>query len=407
MLRSRSEPGGGRLRSGIAPALVVAQVALSLILLVGSGLLVRSLVNLGGTDLGFSREGVILIDIDTRLSGLKPAEMSDYYGRLLDRVEAVPGVSSASVAAFSPMSGSRRSSNISIAGHTPAPGEDMIVDVNLVGPRYLQVLGLPLVHGREFDRRDTPAAPTVALINQSFARSFFPDADPLGQRLGFGDDPSAATIEIVGVVGDARYHDPKEQPTRAVFVALLQAADESAYVSELDVRVAQEPASVIPALRRAVAEVDPRVPIASVRTLDRQIADKSRTDTLFAQLVGGFGMLALVLACVGLYGVVSQAVARRTNEVGIRMALGASRGDILSMILREAGGLVAVGLVIGLPASALAGRLIANQLFGVTPADPVTLLASAATLAAIAVLAGYVPARRASRLDPNDALRTE
>jgi predicted permease len=407
MLRSRSDPGGGRLRSGLAPALVVAQVALSLVLLVGSGLLVRSLVNLARTDLGFSREGVVLVDIDARISGLATSEMSDYYRRLLDRVEAVPGVGAATVATFSPMSGSQRTSNITIAGYTPASGDDMIVGVNLVGPGYVGVLGLPLVAGREFDRRDTPAGPPVALVNQTFVRSFFPDGNALGRRLGFGDDASAATIEIVGVVGDARYVDPKEKPTRTVILPLLQATDQTAFTSDLEVRTTLDPEGVIPALRRAVTEVDPRVPIASVVTLDRQIADARHTDTLFAQLVGGFGALALVLACVGLYGVVSQAVARRTNEVGIRMALGASRRDILMMILREAGGLVGVGLIIGLPASALASRLIAAQLFGVGAADPPTLGLASAVLASIAILAGYVPARRASRLDPNAALRTE
>ena len=214
-------------------------------------------------------------------------------------------------------------------------------------------------------------------------------------------------MEIVGVVGDARYADPKEKPRRTVFVPLLQIRDETAFLSGLDVRTTLDPAGVIPALRRAVTEVDPRVPIASVVTLERQVADAVRTDRIFAQLVGGFGALALLLACVGLYGVVSQAVARRTNEVGIRMALGASRRDIMMMILREAGGLVGVGLLIGLPASALASRLIASQLFGVGTADPPTLGLAAAVLASIAILAGYLPARRASRLDPNAALRTE
>jgi predicted permease len=364
-------------------------------------------VNLARTDLGFAREGVILVDIDTRLSGLKPSEMSDYYQRLIDRAEAVPGVRAASVATFSPMSGSTRNSSISIADYVPAKEDDMVVDVNLVGPKYLEVLGLPLVRGREFDRRDTPAAPRVALVNQAFVRSFFPNGDPLGRRMGFGDDPKSVTIEIVGVVGDARYADAKEKPARTVFVSLLQETDESAYGSDLEVRAALDSASVIPALRRAVAEVDPRVPIASVGTLDRQIADSLRTDTLFAQLVGGFGALALILACVGLYGVISQAVGRRTSEIGIRMALGANRGDILIMILREAGRLVGAGLLIGLPASALASRLLTSQLFGVAPADPATLGFSATALAAIAILAGYLPARRASRLDPNAALRTE
>ncbi|HUD73178.1 MAG TPA: ABC transporter permease [Dongiaceae bacterium] len=409
MLRSRGDATGGRLRSGLAPTLVVAEVALCLVLLVGAGLLVRSLVNVTRTDLGFTRDGVLLVDLDTRASGLKASEMSDYSRRLLGRVGAVPGVEAATLATFSPMSGSNRTSDISIAGQTRTSDDDMLVDVNFVGPDYVRVLGLPLVKGREFDLRDDPAGPRVALVNQAFVQSYFPHGNPLGQRFGFGDDASGAnaTIEIVGVIGDARYDDPKKRPTRTVFLPILQAEERSAFGSGLEVRTKLDPASVTPALRRAVTEVDPRVPIASVATLDRQIADALGTDRLFAQLVAGFGALALILACVGLYGVVSQAVARRTNEVGIRMALGASRRDILVMILREAGSLVSVGLVIGLPASALASRLISSQLFGVTAADPATLGLASATLAAIAIVAGYLPARRASRLDPNSALRAE
>ena len=407
MLRSRSDPHGGRLRSGLAPALVVAQVAVSLILLVGSGLLVRSLVNIARTDLGFTRDGVVLVDLDTRVSGIKAEEMSDYYQRLLDRAATVPGVRAATVASISPMSGSRRTSNINIAGHTQAPDDEMRVNINLVGPNYLEVLGLPLVAGRQFDRRDTPAGGQVALVNQAFARSFFPNGSPVGQRFGFGSDPASATIEIVGVIGDARFHDAKEQPSRMVFLPLLQAADQTAYVGELEVLTSGDPDGVIPAIRQAVTEVDPRVPVASVATLERQVSGALRADTLFAQLVGGFGALALVLACVGLYGVVAHAVARRTNEVGIRMALGASNRDVLTMILGEAGRLIAIGLLIGLPAAAVASRVIASQLFGVTPADPATFVLASMALAAIAILAGYLPARRASRLDPNVALRTE
>ena len=407
-LRARTAAGdGGTMWRRLAPALVVAQVALSLVLLSGAGLLARSLRNLSAAEVGFARDHVALVDIDTRISGLEPGELSGYYRRLVDRIQAVPGVEAATVAMFSPMSGSMRTSNISLEGFTPSPGTQTMVQVNQIGPRYTKVLGVPLVKGREFDERDAPGAPQVALVNQAFVRAFFPHGDPIGRRLGFGDDPAHQTIRIVGIVGDVRFEGPRDEPVRMVLVPLLQATDESAYASDLEVRTAGDPAAAMPALRRAVEEVDARVPIAGVATLERQVADSTSRERLFARLVGGFSLLALVLACVGLYGVVSQAVTRRTGEVGIRMALGAARRDILAMVLREVGTLVLLGVGLGLPGAAVAARLLGSQLYGVGPADPATLVLSALVLCAVAVAAGYLPARRAARLDPMVALRAE
>jgi predicted permease len=408
-LRARSAGGeGGRLRSGLAPALVVTQVALSLVLLAGSGLLIRSLVNLTRADLGFARDGVLVVDIDTRLAGLEPQELSGYYRRLLDRLGAVPGVRDVTVASYSPMNGTSSTSNISVEGFTPPSGEDMLVQVNRAGPRYTKVLGMPLAEGREFDARDGPGAPKVAIVNQIFAHSFFHGQSPLGHRFGFGDNPAqAGTFEIVGVVGDAKFGGPRDAPERMIFLPILQAQDQAGYMSDIEIRTALDPAGVIPAVRQAVAEVDARVPVAAVTTLTSQVEESMGREQLLTRLVGTFGLLALVLACVGLYGVVSQAVARRTGEVGIRMALGANRRDILFMVLGEVGWLILIGVALGIPGAILASALVRNQLFGVAPADPLTLAGSALLLVSVAIAAGYIPARRAARIDPNVALRAE
>ena len=406
-LRSRGEIGGGRLRSGLGPTLVATQVALSLVLLVGSGLLVRSLVNLAGADVGFRRDGVAVLDMDTRVAGLKPSELSDYYRRLLERVGGVPGVKSATVATYSPMNGVSRSSSLTVEGYTTTPTEAPEANILLVGPRYAETLGIPVVKGRTIDDRDGPAATKVAFINEAFARAYFPAGDPIGRRVSIGDEPENPRYEVVGVVGDAHYDSPREAPARTLYLAILQAQDQSAYSSDLEVRTSGDPMAAIADLRRAVTEVDARVPIASVTSLEAQVAESVSAETLLAQLVSVFSILALVLACVGLYGVVSQAVARRTNEVGIRMALGADRRRILAMVLGEAGRLIVIGLAVGIPGAAMAARLLTSQLYGVAPADPLTIAASAALLLAVALFAGYIPARRASRVEPLVALRSE
>ena len=406
-LRSRGESGGGRLRSGLGPTLVTAQVALSLVLLVGSGLLVRSLMNLAGAEVGFRRDGVAIIDIDTRVAGLETSELGDYYRRLLERVSGVPGVKSATVATYSPMNGTSRSSTLTVEGYAATPAEAPEANVLLVGPGYAETLGIPVVNGRTIDDRDGPAATRVAFVNEAFARAYFAGVDPIGRRVSIGDRPENPRYEVVGIVGDARYDSPRDAPPRMLYLGILQAQDQSAYSSDLEVRTSGDPMAAIADLRHAVGEVDARVPIASVTSLRAQVADAVAAEALLAKLISVFSVLALVLACIGLYGVVSQAVARRTNEVGIRMALGADRRRILAMVLGEAGRLIVIGLAIGIPGAAIAARLLTSQLYGVAPADPLTIAASAGLLLAVALLAGYIPARRASRVEPLVALRAE
>jgi predicted permease len=406
-LKEKSARGtGGKLRMGLAPALIVSQVALSLVLLVGAGLFARSLLKLAHENLGFNRDSVLLVDVDPRLAGYKPAELIPRYRQLLERVGSLPGVEAATLATYSPISGTRRSSDVTVQGYArQSDEEDLIVSDMMVGPSYCETLGLPLLLGREIGLQDTEASSKVAVVNQAFAEYFFHGENPIGRRFGFGDDQKdSAGIEIVGVIGDAKYEDPREKPLRTVYRPILQAKD---YSANLEIRTQGDPLSMTSAVRSAIAQVDDKLPIVGVTSLEKQFSDSLQQERLIAQLVSFFGLLALLLACVGLYGVMANTVMRRTNEIGIRMALGAESRRILWMVLRETLVLVFIGIAIGIPAAIASARLVSSQLFGLTAADPLTLSAAALVLIGVAALAGYLPARRASRVDPIVALRYE
>ena len=403
-----SRVGGLKLRFGLAPALIVSQVALSLVLLVGAGLFARSLLKLEHEDLGFNGENVLLVDIDPRLAGYKPKELSGLYRQLLDRLGTLPGVRSTSIATYSPMSGSGRTSNISVQGYLPEPGDEMDVSNMLIGPSYCQTLGLPLLLGREIGMQDTPASAKVAVVNEAFAKTFFHGENPVGRRFGFGDDlKQSGDIEIVGVIGDVKYESAKEKPVPTCYRPILQVQDQGAYSSNLEIRTEGDPLGAVSNVRSAIAQVDDKLPIVGLTSFSKQLADSLRQERLIAELVSFFGALALMLACVGLYGVMGHAVARRTNEIGIRMALGAQSHSILWMVLRETLILVLTGICIGVPVALAAGRLVSTQLYGLNAGDPLTLAAAVTLLIAVAALAGYLPARRASRVDPMVALRYE
>lgn len=358
--------------------------------------------------MGFDRENVLLVGVDSRLAGYKPAELSALYRQLLDRLTTTPGVRSVTMATYSPMSGTNRSSTINVRGYTSQPGENLDVDDLLVGPNYSETLGVPILRGREIGLRDTPASQKVAVVNEAFVEHYFKGQDPIGHTLAFDEDADAdSQIEIVGVVGDIKSSNAREKPDPALFRPILQVQDQSAYSVNIQIRTVGNPADLAPAARQAINQVDDKLPIFGVTTLNEQLQETLKQDRLIAELVSFFGALALVLACIGLYGVMAHGVARRTNEIGIRMALGAERRHIAWMVLRETLFLVMSGLVIGVPAAFLAARLISNQLFGLNPGDPVTLVAAAIVLTVVALLAGYLPARRASRVNPLIALRYE
>jgi predicted permease len=398
---------GRRGRVNLGSVLVVLQVAVSLVLLVGAGLLARSLVKLQQEDLGFNRDNVLLASTDPRLAGYKAAELGALYRQLYDRLSGLPNVRSATIASQSPMSGSNTTSSLAVRGYTPRPGEKLIASHILVGPKYGETLGVPLLLGREIGVQDTVSSSKVAVINQAFAEAFFHNQNPIGRRITFEEDSDKDDLEIVGVLGDAKYDNAREKADRTVYQPILQVQDQNAFSNVFELRTAGDPASLGREVRAAIAQVDDKLPVLSVTSLRTQTDESLSQERLLAQLVSFFGLLGLVLSCVGLYGIMAHAVVRRTNEIGIRMALGAKRRDIIWMVLRESLLLVGAGLVIGVPAAWGAAHLISSQLFGLNPSDPVTLSMAVVLLTLVAALAGYLPARRASRVDPLVALRYE
>ena len=402
--RTRSRLG----RFSLSSAMVVLQVGLSMVLLTGAGLFARSLLNLQRENVGFDRSNTLLVGIDPRLAGYKPAELPALYQQIVERVGSLPNVRSVSMATYSPMSGSHRGSSIEIPGYTPQPDESVVVEDMLAGPKYAETLGIPLLRGRDLEIRDNVSAPRVALVNETFANKYYKDQNPVGRNFTFDDETdNGKMLEIIGVVADVKTEDPREKQDPAVYRPILQIADEAAYTVNIQVRTAGDPNSFAQPVRQTINGIDDKIPIFGVTTLEEQVHNTLEQDRLIAQLVSFFGVLALLLACIGLYGVMAHGVARRTNEIGIRMALGARGGNIAWMILRETLTLVVLGLVIGVPTALFAARFISAQLFGLQPADPTALIGAAVVLTLVALLAGYVPARRASRVNPLNALRYE
>jgi predicted permease len=405
-IKERSRLRGGFMRLSLSSLMVVMQVGLSMVLLTGAGLFARSLVKLQNENVGFDRNNMLLLEIDPRLAGYKPAELATLYQQILERLGSLPQVRSVSMATYAPMSGTRRSSSVQITGYTPQPGE--VVEDVLTGPRYAETLGVPLLRGREIELRDTATSQRVAVVNAAFVERYFKDQNPIGRTFTFDDETdNGALMEIIGVVGDIKSGDARDKPEPAVYRPILQIQEQAAYSVTIHVRTIADPTPLTGQVRQMINQIDDKLPIVDVITMSDQLNENLHQDRLIAQLVSFFGALALILACIGLYGVMAHGVARRTNEIGIRMALGARGGNIAWMILRETLYLVLAGLLIGVPAALAGARLIETQLFGMSPKDPITLIAAAVILTFVALLAGYLPARRASRVNPLTALRYE
>jgi predicted permease len=386
--------------------LVVAQVALSLLLLIGAALFVRSLKNLQDLNPGFRTANLVSFSVDPNLAGKSDAQSLDYYRRLGERLQSVPGVTSWGLARVQVLAGNEWDSTISVDGYSPKLGEWVDPHMQYPSPGFFDTLGIPLLAGRDFRVGDDAAAPKVAIVNRKFAHKYFPDVDPVGRHIGMGGNPGTKLdIEIVGVVGDTKYESIREEIPYELYIPYTQRD----FVSQMTayVHVAADPAGMSSTLRKAVTELDPDVPIYRLRTLDQQVENSLVTERMLAMLSGGFGLLATLLAAMGLYGVMAFMVARRTREIGIRMALGATGGSVVWLVMREVTLLVGLGVAIGLPAALGLTRLVQAQLFGVAPSDGLTLSLATAGIAAVAMLSGYLPARRATAIDPMRALHWE
>jgi predicted permease len=427
-LGSGAGAGGGRGRGGrVGQALVAAQIGLSLVLLVGAGLFVRSLQNLMSVDPGFSPRGLAVVAVNPRLLGYDDERLAALYPRLVERLEAVPGVRSVSLSNMRLLSGASWDETIVLPGYTPRPDEEMGVQLRVVTPRYFETVGLRLLAGRALSPHDRPGAPRVAIVDEAMARRFWPRlgaAEVVGQRFGFGGPPAnSRDLEIVGVVEATRSVRLAEAPPPTAF---LPVAQRTGVMRDIEVRFAAPggasgsgsasdsasappppPPNLAAELRRAIAEVEPNLPVFSVLTMSEQLERSLARERAVARLTGFFSVLALLLAAVGLYGVMSYDVARRTGEIGLRMALGAPRRRVLGLVMRQTAWLIAAGVAAGLAAALAATRLAASQLFGLGAHDPGTLLAATLALVAVALAAGFLPARRAAETDPMEALRHE
>jgi putative ABC transport system permease protein len=423
--RGRSNAASSRLT--VANGLVVTQVVLSVVLVVCAGLFLRSFGRLTRVPLGFDRDRVLLASIDTRRSDLTPATRLVAYERIRARVLAVPGVDNAAVSIVAPVSGAMWTRRIEVSDSTLRGGESVdgpegfgftdrtipenssLAVFNGITPGWIATFGTPLVAGRDISEGDGPSSPRVALVNQAFARKFLNRANPIGHTIRLTRDPGSPPIEIVGLLTDAVYRNVREATLPTAYVPLSQSSDNSRpdtpAIVTLAVRAAAErPGLLTKSVAAAIGEINATLAL-TFQPLDSQLGDTLMRERLLALLSASFGVLALLMAAIGLYGVTSYAVNLRRGEIGIRMALGATRGSVVRLVLARVSMLVGAGIVAGLAIGAFASRFVATLLYGLEPGDPVTLIASAATLALIGALAGWLPANRSSRLDPTEVLR--
>jgi predicted permease len=411
-----------RSRFDLRRALVVLQVALSLLLLAGAGLFVRSLNNLENLDPGFVRERVLLVSVNPQNSGYLGQRLRDYYERLLARTSAHREIRIASLANITPLAGSRWNGDISFLNYQWKPEERRrYVDMNAVSPRFFETLGIPMIAGRDFTDLDSPTftpdprqapdpklkkeGPRVAIVNESFAKRFFPNRSPLGERICRDKTfTMEESLEIVGVVKDVRYFGLRKDTEAMLYVPNWR---DGAGGRTLCVRTTGDPSHVAGLIRGEAAALDPSIPVVQTLTLSDQFDNNIAQERLLTMLCTFFGLLAVLLAAIGLYGVMAHSVARRVREIGIRMALGAEAREVRWLILRETALMVGCGALIGLPAAYFTTKLVESFLFGLTPQDPVTIAAATIALLAVTAIAGYIPARRATLVDPMVALRYE
>jgi predicted permease len=401
-------------------SLVVAQAALSLVLLCAAGLLIQSLRNMKRQDFGFETANRYILHIDPQMAGYKPAQLTAFYRQLHDTLTAIAGVNRVSFSLYSPMEGDNWSETVYLEGQAPPPPDTDQNDASWVriSDGYFETVGTRVLQGRPITDQDTATSQRVAVVNQRFAKKFFKDESPIGKHFGDLDAKYVGNFEIVGVTEDTQYRQPTRKIPPMFFLSAVQSVtyddprfvsfeDRSHYLNAIELKTQGTVSGLEPQVRRALAQVNPDLAVIDFVSFAEQVQENFSQQAMIAKLTSLFGLLALVLASVGLYGVTAYSVERRTSEIGIRMALGADRLNVLRLVLRGAFLQMGIGLAIGIPATILGGRAMATQLFGVKPYDPNILLLTTAVLSFAALVAAVVPARRAATLDPMRALRTE
>ena len=422
VLKDEASAVVGSGNKGLRKSLVVVQVALSLLLLIGAGLFLRSLDNLSQLGPGFNASRLIGFEIDPTLNGYKPDRAKLTYRELTEGLKTLPGVESVGLSSMRILEHNEWDSSMTVEGYNPDKPDDRAEPyMNSISPNYFATLGVPVVAGRDFSDADTREmkhsdrvssdpdddyVPATVMINETFARKFFAGKDPIGRHLGFGSDPGTRTdMEVIGVVKDIKYTDLRDEIPPQAYVPYLA----SRYVGGMTVyvRTTADPKVLMNLIREKVRDLDPNIPIFDMRTTDEQIQNSLSAERMIASLSTVFGLLATILAAVGLYGLMAYNVVQRTREIGIRMALGAAQRDVVWMVMRDVLILVGVGIAVGVPAALALTSIVRSQLYGLSGHDPTTLVLATVGLAIVAFAAGYIPAMRASRLDPMRALRYE
>jgi predicted permease len=381
--------------------LIVVQVALSFVLLVGAGLFVRTLLNLRSEALGFQPDRLLLFRMAPSQNGYRADRLNDFYERVLERIATVPGVRVASLSRYAPLRGSTTRDGVAVAGSTAKP---IGTNIHYIAPRYFETMGIPLLIGRDVGWQDRDGGQRVAIVNETLARRLFGAASPIGQRVTHPGAAPADVMEVIGVAGDAKYGSLREPAPSTIYEPYRNGPQR---VMTFAVRTAGDPETLVAAMREAAATVDPSVPLFDVWTQSTQIDQAIRQERLFANLVSGFALLALLLACLGIYGTLSYSVARRTPEIGLRMALGAGRSNVVVLVLRESAAPVLLGAIIGVATAAAATRVIHSMLFGIAHDDVATVIVALLILIASACAAALIPSMRASRVEPTHALRCD
>jgi predicted permease len=407
-LKKSGRGTGGEDRAGLRSTLVVSQIAVAAALLLCALLLFQSFLHLTRVDPGFDPHHVLTFQLDSP-AGMKDAQFPEFFRDVVARMSAIPGVSSASATAYLPLTGEHVTTSIEIEGQPTPMGSRPSADFAVIEPDYLRTVGSALLNGRDFTAQDNSTSTPVVIVNQKLARVFFPNQNPIGKHvrpgIGNGYGPGEPPMrEIVGVIPDMKQTGPGVEAAPEVYAPLAQSPWDSMFIV---VRTANDPVSIVEAARQRVTALNKNLPIYHVKTLDEYFADSVAEPRFISLLLSGFAILAVMLACLGVYGVASYAVVQRTHEIGIRMALGASGGGVVRSVLYRGMLLGVTGVAIGLGGSFALTHLLSNLLFGVRPNDPATFAGATLALLFVAALASYIPARRAAKVDPMEALRSE